>query len=290
MIKRTVYFLFSIILLAQNTYSQYGNGYVNMQTDHINGDKLTLLNLSGKGSRIKVKYFAYKDGGTSVYQRFLNWKIGKNIICYSSGAYIDFCDAIIAKPAAFCIDNGNVINNVLAADLDGLIIIYPTGNMQAYSIKEAAIDIVYKEGTRKKINIKNALEKQFFIEWAKKTGATVFQTHLLCYKNQLAVSAVSKKTSNRRFIVSGKDGNGNARQIIINSLSQLTLFDATSNVINYLKTSSLLSDISFIFNLDPGCQDVYRVYNSDGKICTLSGFNGSYQIEKAANLIVYYYE
>ena len=293
MVKRKVFHLFFLLithLFVLESYSQYGNGYVSMQTDHINGSKITLLNMCEKGGRIKVKYFAYKDGGTSVYQRFLNWKIGKNVICYSSGAYVDFCDAIIAKPAAFCIDNGTIVNNVLAADLDGLIIIFPAGNMQAYSLKEGSINITYKDGSKKKVNLKNALEKQFFIEWAKKMGVTVFQTHLLCYKNQLAVSAVSKKTSNRRFIVAGKDGKGSAQQIIINSLSQLSLYDATANAISYLKTSHLLTDISFIFNLDPGCQDVYRVYNADGKVCTLPGFNGSFQIDKAANLVVYYYE
>ena len=290
--KSAFYFLifFIVILFNSTSYAQYANGYVSMQTDHINGSKITLLNMSGKGGRIKVKYFAYKDGGTSVYQRFLNWKINKNIICYSSGAYIDFCDAIIAKPAAFCIDNGNVINNLLSNELDGLIVIYPGGDMQAYSLKEGAINIVYKDGTKKKVNLKNALEKQFFIDWAKKTGITTFQTHLLCYKNQLAVSDVSKKTSNRRFIVVGKDAKGNNQQMVVNSLSQLTLYAATTNIISYLTANHYYSTISFIFNLDPGCQDVYRVYNPDGRICTLSGFNGSFQIEKAANLIVYYYE
>lgn len=275
-----------ILLFCVNSYAQYSSSYVSIK----NGGKVTVLDMSRKDERVKIKYFAAKDGNTSVYQKFLNWKAGRNIICYSSGTYMDDCDASKAKPVGLCIDNGKLVNNTLTYDKDGFTIVYATGGMVASNLKDKDLTITYQDGTKKTVNIRDAFDRQIFIDWANKMSATVFQTHLLAFKNQLLIKSGSDKTSNRRFIAVGKDYNGVLHHIIISTVAQLTLYDASVTAFNYIKTNYLLSDITYMINVDPGCQDVYKVYNADGSVEPGSGFSGSYDIRNAANLVVYYYE
>ena len=278
------------LFFCVNSYAQYSSSYVSHSYDYKNGGKVTVLNMSRKDEKVKIKYFAAKDGNTSVYQRFLNWKYGKNIICYSSGTYMDDCDVSKSRPVGLCVDNGKLVNNTLTHDLDGFTIVYATGGMVASNLKDKDLTITYQDGTKKTINIRDVFDRQIFVDWANKMSATVFQTHLLAYKNQLLIKPWSEKTSNRRFIAVGKDNIGVLHHIIISTVAQLTLYDASVTAFNYIKSNYLLSDITYMINVDPGCQDVYKVFNADGSVESGTGFSGAYDIRNAANLVVYYYE
>lgn len=287
---KQVRFFITFLFFSFNCHAQYNSSYVSHTYDFQNGGKVTVLNMSRKDERVKIKYFAAKDGNTSVYQKFLNWKNGKNIICYSSGTYMDNCDASISRPVGLCIDNGNLVNNVLTNDLDGFTIVYATGGMVASNLKDRDLTITYRDGTKKTIDIRNQFDRMTFVDWANDMSATVFQTHLLAHKNQLLIKVGAAKTSNRRFIAVGKDSYGVVHHIIISTVAQLTLYDASVTAFNYIKSKNLLTDIVYMINVDPGCQDVYKVYNADGSVESGSGFSGDYDVSKAANLVVYYYE
>lgn len=282
-------FLF-LLLSSFASFSQYNTAYVSYQSDYYNGTNISFVKMSRKDERVKVKYFAAKEDNTSVYQRFLSWKSGKNIITYSSGTYMDHCEASIAKPVGLCIDNGKLVNNTMTYDLDGFTIVYATGGMVASNLRDKDLTITYQDNTKKTLNIRDAFDRQTFIDWASKLSATVFQTHLLAYRNQLSIYPGVSKISNRRFIAVGKDYNGILHHIIISTSTAQSLYDASVAAFNYIKSKNLLADITYMINVDPGCQDVFKVYNSTGTTLTSKGFYGTYDISQAANLVVYYYE
>lgn len=282
--------IFSSCLFGYSSYCQYSNLYVSATSDYYNNSSLSIINMSRKDEKIKVKYFAAKDGDNSVYDKFLAWKTGKNIIAYSSGTYMTTCESQTAVPVGLCIDNGRLVNNVLTNDLDALAIVYATGGMVASNLRDKDLTITYQDGTKKTINIREPLDRRIFIDWAKSNSATVFQTHLLSYKNQLLIRPGANRISNRRFIAVGKDSEGTIRHIIISILAQLSLYDASVTALGYINSQGILSNVTYMINIDPGCQNVFQAFKSDGSYDYRTGFSGDINISNASNLVVYYYE
>jgi hypothetical protein len=282
--------LITILMVSIKSYAQYSPEYVSSKIDYYNGTKISVLNMSRKNERVKVKYFAAREGNTSVYQRFLSWKNGKNIIGYTSGTYMDACDASISRPVGLCIDNGNVVNNTLTYDLDGFVIVYATGGLVVSNLKDKDLTITYQDGTKRTVDIRDQFGRTTFVGWANDMSATVFQTHLLVYKNQLRIKPGSSRISNRRFIMAGKDENGNIHYLVISTLANMSLYDASVTAYNYIRSNNILTDIIYMINVDPGCQDVYRLFSANGKVESGIEFTGTQDVRNAANLVVYYYE
>jgi hypothetical protein len=296
-----------ICLLCLTSFYSYDIKYVETKT-YTSPDKepYAIVKMNRKDGRVKVKYFASKNyDGTSVYQRYLNWSSNKNIITVSSGTYMTECDATIARPVGLCIDAGNVVNEGLSDNFDGLIIVYATGGMVASNLKDADLSITYKDGTNKKLDIKNnAWHRAEFLKWAKEEQATVFQTHLFVYKNQLKIGTNgSQKKSSRRFLAVCKDKADNVVHYIINLPdTQLgnyatTLYEGTVKAFNYLQKIEDVSSIIYMINLDPGCQNIFSVFDANGNMKNqtfgehgVKLYQGDYPITNAANLLAYYYE
>jgi hypothetical protein len=51
-----------------------------------------------------------------------------------------------------------------------------------------------------------------------------------------------------------------------------------------------VENLTFIINLDTGCQDVFEFYKPNGAVDRRKGFSGTAQLNQSTNLIVYYYE
>jgi hypothetical protein len=122
-------------------------------------------------------------------------------------------------------------------------------------------------------------------------AATVFQTHLLYYKDQLGVgSNGSSQTRERRFLAVCKDEDDNIVHFLINLAGNNTLYEGTTKVADYLKRTEDVNSIIFMINLDTGCQNVFQAYDPAGNPVPGDGFNGKTPITNASNLVVYYYE
>ncbi len=291
--KRIFLIAFAVLCSKLQLFSQYSSSLVSRYKDYdySSGKNVSVLDMNRKGERVKVKYFAYRNGSSSVKQRFEEWRKGRQIIAYSSGTYMDNCDPSLAVPVGLCIDDGKLVNNTLTYDLDAFCIVQATGGMVVSNLRDKDLSIVYPDNTKKNIDIRNTIDRNVFNSWAKQVTATVFQTHLLAYKNQLKIySNGNSTTSVRRFLAVGKDANQNLHHIIISTLNDMSLYDAATTAYGYVTRNKLLNDVIYMINVDPGCQNVYRVYDEYGKIETKDGFSGDYPIDNAANLIVYYYE
>ncbi len=290
--KLTISILTCIFIGVFPTFGQYDPKYVETSNTSINGENYTLVSLSRKDERIKVKYFAAKDyDGTSVYDRFLKWSRNKNVVAYTSGTYMTTCEVSTANPVGICIDNGIPVNETIEDDMDGLVVVYATGGMVVSNLKDGDLTVTNKDGSKSVLNIRNAFQRSVFFKWASENSATVFQTHLFYFKNKtLVFPNGSNALRERRFLAVGKKADGSIRHFLVNLSGANTLYNATNKVVNYLKSYEDVIDLIFLINLDTGCQDVYHVNKSDGTKNTSKGFYGQQSLYNATNLIVYYYE
>lgn len=245
------------------------------------------MNRTGSGSRIKAKYFASKgEDGSSVSDRFIEWGKDKNVIAVTSAGYMDR----YSTPVGLTIDNGRIVNSNLEA-FDGLIIVYATGGIVATNLDNA--DLTLQGGgitAGRKFDIRgNYRDRQDFIDWAESQEATVFQTHLLVYKNNLEIATNADRTPReRRFLAVGKDVTTNETcHVIVNSPEFTSLYEGTNRVKTFLNDYKDM-DVTFMINLDPGAQNVFFLFNKDGTVN--KSIMGTIKLESAANLLAYYYQ
>lgn len=247
--------------------------------------KMVYMNRGGSKNRIKAKYFA-APGNSSVPQRYLNFSQNKSMIVVSSAGYMD--DS--GTPVGLTIDNGNLVNRNLAS-FDGLIIVYATGGIVATDLRKGDLTL-QGSGILKgrKFDIRNNwTDRNDFIKWAQEQEATVFQTHLLIYKNQLSIATNSDPVKReRRFLAVGKDKtSGDLCHVMLNLPEYTSLYDGTVRAKKFLNDTGNM-DITFLINLDTGYQDVCFLYNKDASVNKL--IHGQQALGSAVNLLAYYYE
>lgn len=285
----------SILKQSNKTMSQSNTGssisesyYTSMYNGKVKVYKLKKHNRSygqsvwlyRTGKRVKAKYFAYKQNGKSIYQRFNEWKRNKKIISYCAGPYTtqDY-----TKPVGLTIDNGKLVNRNVDMNLDGLIIVEAVGGVRVADLdKKPCINLV---SINKNLNPRTPGEKYPFINWAKRELATVFQTNLMYFKDEKKFGNV-KETAKRRIFVLAID-RGQVVHIIFNIEERVSLTEASTEVYNYLKFQKRLKIIG-ILNFDTGMYNIFQVFNQSGK--EDNKLRGTTSVSSAKNLFVYYYQ
>ena len=282
--------LLSILFSAFTLFNTYDPAYVKTTKIKNNNVWYTMIDMNrdGSGKRIKIKYFSSRDvkTGESVSKRFNDWRQGRNIICYSSGAYM-IQNGSYYTPEGFNVDNGALVNGVLETNrFDGLVIVYATGGMVATNLKDG--DLTLGDFPNRKFDLRNRpIDKTTFQNWCEKNGATVFQTHLLTYKDEIKMGGnSSQQVAKRRFLAVGKV-NGEVHHTIVQFDLNVTLFEATKMVNDFLKSNKNM-EIIYMINLDTGMQDVFGHYTPQGTADPR--IVGGTQLDTAANLLVFYYE
>lgn len=287
--------LLSLNLPASNCYD---SNYVELSNSTYKNEEYTVIMLNKTGQRIKAKYFAAPDNGKTVYKRYVDWSTRiKNIVLVTSGTYMDECDnAETAKPVGLTIDNGvPVTETLITRKMDALVIIYSGGGLGGGIVVTnlADGDLTLKGNginEKRKFNLrKSADDLDDFMEWAEEQEATVFQTHLLVYNNVLKVSATNSSTAKRerRFLALGKDADGQLFNIILNCPSSSSLYDASKKALEFLNKFKEIN-VSFMINLDTGCQNVIELRNSN---CSVNkAVTGTHTINSAVNLLAFYFQ
>ena len=289
--------IFLLIALAGFTISSskaqqtYDPAMVEVSTSSYRGYSYNVIymNRGLSGKRIKAKYFAAKDphNGRAVPDRYSSWASDKNVICVTSGTYMD--SPIDPKPVGLTIDNGVIVNESLHNDMDGLVIVYATGGVVASNLEDKDLTVQGGSISGIELDLYNSFHKTSFVKWCEQKEATVFQTHLLIYKDDMKVSSWNSNPQKRerRFLAVGNDEDGNLVHCVINSPEFTTLYEGTKRVKQFLNEFKEM-EVIFMINLDTGWQDVFRLYDEYGALNTI--IQGPLPIEKAVNLLVYYYE
>lgn len=274
--------------------SQYSS-VVESKASRINGEEYGIIKLSRKDNHVKVKYFAAKDFyGTSVYERYLKWSVGKKVIAYSSGTYMNYCDVPgYATPIGLCIDQGRIVNRELVnGNLDALAIVYATGGMVASDLDAGNLKVKDKDGNSKTLNIRSsAYQKADFINWAEENEATVFQTHLYVFEDKMRIGInSSNKAAPRRFLAVCKRDNGEIFHYIINLPTSSTEYNGVTKAYKILREAEDAGQIVFLINLDTGCQNVFSAFDSNSNVNGHRLLQGTESLSTAINLLAYYYE
>lgn len=272
--------------------SGYDPNYVEVTTSVYNNEKFIMVNMKREGEKVKAKYFAAKSSnGDNVFKRFTEWSKNKNIILLTGAAYFTGTNYDDAVPFGLTIDDGKLVNeNMPPKGFDGLAIVYATGGIACSNISDGNLLIKGKcNPNNKTMDVRNAWDRKEFINCAKEQSATVFQQHLLVYKDELKISTnSSSEKRERRFLAVGKDESGKMVHTIVHYPTYTTLLNGAQKVYKFLKEYKEMKEIIFMINLDTGYQDVFRIYDKTGKIRT--DIKGPVEPEKAVNLLVYYYE
>lgn len=296
---RIVTFFFLLTqALSFVSLAQYDQKLVKFDFREIDGNPYGIVKLYMKNERIKVKYFASKDeSGIPIMERFNEWAFSKKLVLVSSGTYYYYPNKNnrnknTVLPVGICIDNGKVINKSTEANLGGLAMVYPSGKIAVENLKDKSITIRQKNGTITSLNLSDSFDKNIFFKWAEDVRATVFQTHLFAYKNQLLIGQNSNSYKDyRRFLAVCTTSNGDLVHYIINLPFNSTILDGSSKAIDYLKQIEKVKDIAFIINLDTGAQNTLFSYHpKTGTPLPNPNFSGTKTMKDAINLIAYYYE
>jgi hypothetical protein len=283
--------LLAVVLLAgthSSAQNQFGN-FVNVGGVNYNGYNYYLIMMNRNGEHVKAKYFAVRDASGNVWQKYNAWQANKAIITYASGAYsTDYSDNGI--PVGLTIQDGTVINrNLEDGKLDGLVIVYATGGVVATNLKEGNLVV---DGNRT-FNLRgNPGDLNDFMTWAQTNRATVFQTHLLAYRNHFLVSSTNSATNvagPRRFLVVGTDANKNIIHVIVHCPEQCTLYNGARNAFDMLQ-ARLGMTIIWMINLDTGGKNISRCYKDKNNRDDYTEFRGDVNLSEATNLIAYYIE
>lgn len=285
----------SLFLIITTTSGFSQNQYVDAYVSKLGNESFGIVKLQRKDQRIKVKYFAAKDiDNTPVYQRYQNWARNKKVVALSSGTYMDHCEVSNdPQPVGLCIDQGNIVNqNLVSGRLDALAIVYATGGIAASNLSESNLSIVWPGGRRDSLDIRgSSLHKTKFLTWAQEVEATVFQTHLFIYKDQIKMGQNSSNTTGaRRFLAVCKDDTDQINYYMINLPTAATLMNGVTKAHRILKELEEVKQIVFMINLDTGCQNVFSVFHDDGTEYTDKYLKGNTHISNSINLIAYYYE
>jgi hypothetical protein len=284
---KTIPFLSLALLVHTLLHAQYDPSFAATGKETIENEMYSVVEMTRKDQRVKVKYFADIDAsGKSVYNRYLEWSRNRSIICVSVGTYFD--DS--GRPVGICIDDGRIINRTDEKKMDGLVIVYKTGGIVATNIKEGNLTLQNSSGASTVLDLKNTLDRQKFFRWAEENDATVFQTHLLYYKNEFKIGAdnSSQTKRERRMLAVARDEDANIRYYVVNLKSQNTLYNATKKIVSYLNEKT--DDIIYLINLDTGYQDAMQVRRPDGKVINEPAFTGVESLSVAKNLIAFYFE
>ncbi len=295
--KKGLFTIFSIALLCSFTVGHssalrkaYAASEVEVTSSKFGNKVYKMITMNRTNQRVKAKYFAFKEGGLSVYQRYQKWKTGKDVVLISSGTYIDYESYKQANylPEGLTIDNGKVVNEKTTDKFDGFVIVYATGGIAVANIKEQNVNITCN-GQQKSFDIKNKpFDRQEFIQCAKDVEATTFQTHLLAFKNQPKVGLNgSQNKASRRFLAACKT-EGVLYHVIVHTDEEQTLSQAALDAFKFLKEYKEMDEIIFMVNLDTGMQNVFELYDANGT--KRSDILGKTPAENATNLLVYYYE
>lgn len=230
--------------------------------------------INRRGEKLKAKYFASGE----VYGRYEDWRQGKHIFLACSGAFTNDN----STPVGLTVDNGAIVNRSIDHTMDGLVIVYATGGIVVSDIDE---NNLYLASLKKSIHPRT--DKSELLQWAVEEEATIFQTQLLVYKDQLRLEKYKarKRQRERRILVLAQNNRDDVYHIIFNIEEGVYLGDIAETLLEYLKQKSL--SVVAMLNLDTGSYNILELYDDEGE--QVDDIEGDEPINKATNLISYYY-
>lgn len=237
----------------------------------------------GGAKEAKAVYFSEGD----VYGKLNKWKRGKDLILTCSGAFSDDLSKTNgALPVGLNVENGYIKNRTVVKEgMDALVIVYATGGIVVSDLTKGDL---FLQSFGKKINVRKDVSAKYdLLKWAEEEKATIFQTQLLAFDNQLKIDYQGRKQKReRRFLAFAKTKSGTLYHIIFNFPNGEYLYDGAKKVMDHLNDQSM--KVISLLNLDTGAYNVMNLSTGDYSID--SKIKGSTRVSAAVNLLSYHYD
>lgn len=233
---------------------------------------------------IKATYFAYRN----VTAKYKQWaaRNNKKVVLATTGGFTN----VHKKPEGLTVEKGTIVNAVLMPDRDGLVIVHKSGGISVINLKRKTIKLAL--GSQTVLTIENPLRSLIayskLLHWCREHKATLFQTQLLAFSDQLLIDVTKAKGQLRERRLLGLVRDRNTRRlhhVIFDIPKPHNLAVIAKNIFDVLK--SRRKKIEAILNLDVGSYNILNVFDQQGKL--LSKPRGPVNINAATNLIIYSY-
>jgi hypothetical protein len=233
---------------------------------------------------LKAKYFAYKTRRQSVFQRYRRWlQQKKRVVLVTSGGFTNS----YKQPEGLTVENGNIVNAVLMPERDGLVIIQKSGGMRVVDLRREVVKLPIGFGKNLALSPKKSLiDYSKLIKWCQKYKATLFQTQLLAYSDELLINIKKAKPQlrERRILTLARDKKNNQLHHIIFHITANSNLAVLSKEI-YDMLTKRGKKIEAMLNLDVGSYNILNVFDHKSRL--LPALNAPISIRSATNLIVY---
>ena len=232
--------------------------------------------------QISSTYFAYQN----VSSKFRQWasKQGKTVVLATTGGFTN----TNRQPEGLTIENGQIVNAVLMPDRDGLVIVSKDGGISVVNLKRTAIKL--SVGTQDVLTIDNPLSSLIayskLLQWSRERRATMFQTQLLVYSDDLLIDPAKAKGQlrERRLLALTRDQASAALyHVILDIPTQSNLAAIAKDVLDLFNSRG--KKLEALLNLDVGSYNILQVFDEQRRV--LPQPQGPVPIDNATNLIIY---
>ena len=268
----------SLSLRALQTFAP-NQGDFKMSTFHLDDDQ---------GTPVGQAVFIQRPGATADYladdlTRRLQAKT-RPMLAMTGGFTNNY-----QKAEGLTIDHGTLVNAVIMHDRDGLVLVEPSGGIRVLNLDRPTIKLPNNPGMLEIANPRSSLiAYSNLLEWAARTKATVFQTQLLAYSDDLLIdpAKASSTLAERRLLALATDKkSGAVSHIVFNVRTPHALADIAAKAFGLIQSRGL--KVEALLNLDTGGQDVMEVYDERGQV--VGGISGRLPVNQTTNLLVYTY-
>ncbi|GAA4318780.1 hypothetical protein [Flaviaesturariibacter amylovorans] len=260
----------------------YFDGHFRKKSYMNNNHRYVLFDFKIGDGRVKTKFFAQ-----NAYARYQEWKKNREVLLVTVGAFSDSWE-MDARPVGMCIDEGTVVSRVADPRMDGIVLMYPTGETTIADLGARSVYIRTDAGKEVLSPRESSVDRVRLLDWAEKNRVTLFQTQLLFSSFRPAAKPDLNygEKRERRFLALCTKG-GSEHQVVVDAPSDLTLNLSAAYAKEILEHDGFR--VSFLLNMETGGRNILHAYNGAYlQDLQPNASNAEARIERSTNLLVFY--